>query len=150
MSVRVCLDASAALAFALQDEPLHEQGKAMVRRFVANNVALCAPPLFLYECESIIRLRVYKGAMTEEEADEARLFIRTLSVEIEHNAADTQRAYEIARDYHQPRVYDSLYAAFAETRGLELVTLDKPFFEAVNGSKRPKGESPLGFVKLMS
>ena len=150
MSVRVCLDASAALAFALQDELLHASAKVLVRNMVAQGTTLCAPPLFLCECDSIIRLRVFKGALNEAEAEEARLFLRTLDVKIEHDAADTQRAYEIAREYRQPRVYDSLYAAFAEVRGVELVTADRPFFEAVNGNKRPKTMPPLAFVKLLA
>lgn len=148
-SARVCLDASAALAFALQDELLHVPAKALVKQLITQGATLCAPPLFLYECDSIIRLRVYKGALSETEAQEARRFVQALAVAVEHDAADGERAYQIARDYHQPRVYDAWYAAYAEARGIEMVTTDEPFFEAVNGTKRPKGAPPLAFVRLL-
>jgi predicted nucleic acid-binding protein len=146
----VCFDASAALSFALQDEPLHAQAKALIEKLVDQGSTLCAPPLFLYECDSIIRLRVFKGALSESEAQEARAIVRALAVAVEHDPANGERAYQIARDYHQPRVYNAWYAAYAEARGVELVTVDKPFFEAVNGCSRPKNAPALTFVKLLT
>ena len=149
---RVCFDASAALAFALHDEPLHAQAVALVGALAAQNITLCAPALFVYECDSIIRLRVFKGAYSEAQAKEARAIVAALAVAIEadNTLSEADRAFEIARDYAQPRVYDATYAAFAGARGLDLVTTDKPFFEAVNGQKKPKAAPPLAFVKLLT
>jgi len=110
---RAVFDASAALAFAFQDEPKHAEAVALVRALASQNVTLCAPALFAYE------------------------------------VGDRARAFQIARDYEQPRVYDASYAAHAGARGLELVTTDKPFFEAVNGTKKPKTAPPLSFVRLL-
>lgn len=149
MSMRVCFDASAALAFALNDETWHTQAKVCVRQLAARGATLCAPPLFAYECESVIRLRVFKGTLDEIEAQEARACIHALMVAIDYDPADEARAYQIARDYHQPRCYDALYAAYAEARNVELVTTDEPFFEAVNGAKRPKSVPALAFVTLL-
>lgn len=148
--MKVCLDASAALAFALRDEPLHAQAKVLIANLVGQGVSLYAPQLFAYECDSIIRLRVYKGAYSEAEAQEARALIAALGVAIEGGgAAEADRAFEIARDYDQARVYDATYAAFAQLAGVELHTTDAPFFDAVNGAKRPKAAAPLAFVKLL-
>ena len=149
MSKSVCVDASFALAFALKGEPLHEQAKALVRVWAGEGSTLCAPAMFAYECESVIRLRVYKGAFTQAEAEEARALIAALAVAVEFDADDQERAFQIATDYDQPRAYDAAYAAHAEARGVELVTTDAPFFEAVNGAKRPKAAPPLSFVTLL-
>ncbi len=149
-SDRVCLDASVALAFVLEDEPLHEQAKQLIRQWAAQNVTLCAPAMFAYECDSIIRLRVYKKALTLQKAEEARAFLDALGITIEYDASDRTRAYQIATDYDQPRAYDAAYAAHAEARGVELVTTDAPFFEAVNGAKKPKKAAALTFVKLLT
>lgn len=73
------------------------QAKVRVRQLAARGATLCAPPLFAYECASIIRLRVF----------------------------------------------------YAEARGVELITTDKPFFEAANGAKRPKSAPALTFVTLL-
>lgn len=147
---RTVFDASAALAFALQDEPKHAAAVAMVRALAAQDVTLCAPALFAYEVDSVIRLRVWKGTMNEADAAAARAIVDALAVEIEYDGSDRARAFQIARDYEQPRVYDASYAAHAQARGLDLITTDKPFFEAVNGPKRPKAAPPLAFVKLLT
>ena len=148
--MKVCFDASAALAFALQDEAQHGGAVALVRALVAQDATICAPALFAYECDSVLRLRVWKGEMTETEAAEARHFIDALGVEIEYNAADRDRAREIARQYDQPHTCDAAYAAHAEARGVEMITTDKPFYEAVNGKKKPKAAPALPWVKLLA
>ena len=72
-----------------------------------------------------------------------------MPITIEYDEADRDRAFAIAQQYDQPRCYDAAYAAHAEARGVEMVTTDAPFFEAVNGSKKPKKASALTFVKLL-
>lgn len=147
---RICIDASAALAFALQDDPKHLEAVAWVAALDAQGCALCAPALFVYECDSVLRLRMWKGDLDARTVAEARVLIDALRVEIEFDESDRDRAFQIAQDYHQPRAYDAAYAAHAEARGLELVTNDAPFFEAVSGSKRPKTAPALKWVKLLA
>ncbi len=45
-----------------------------------------------------------------------------------------RRAREIARQFNQERVYDSIYAALAEMQGCEFWTADKNFYDAVSSS----------------
>ena len=52
-----------------------------------------------------------------------------------------KRARQIARQFGQPQIYDSLYAALAELRGCEFWTADKRFYDAVKGG--------LPFVKYL-
>lgn len=146
----VCFDANIAIAFALPDEPFHARAIATVQELYNLGITLCAPAMFAYECDSVIRLRVYTGKISEAEASEARAFVAALQVQIEFVEADRDRAFEIARDYGQPRAYDASYAAHAEARGVELLTIDEPFFQAVNGNKKPSGKPALSFVKLLS
>jgi len=149
LSRLVCVDASLVLAFVLEDEPLHREAKAFIRRLSSAGATLCAPPLFVYECESIIRLQVFKGALSQDQAQEVRSLVKALEVEIEFSFPDSDRTFEIATLYGQPRSYDAAYAAHAEARGIDFVTIDAPFFEAVNGEKRPKTATPLSYVKLL-
>lgn len=149
LTAQVCFDASAALAFALPDEPLHTQAVAIVRAFAVQGTTLCAPAMFAYECDSVIRLRLWKGSLSEAEATLARAALQSLPIVIEYDEADRDRAFEIAEEYDQPRCYDAAYAAHAEARGVEMVTTDAPFFEAVNGSQKPKNARALPFVKLL-
>ena len=149
-SAKVCLDASTVLAFALPDEPLADEAAALMEKLASQNTIICAPALFAYECNSVIRLRLYKGSVTDVQAQNARAVINALPIELEYDAVNGERAFQIACDYGQPRAYDVAYAAYAESRGVDLITADRPFFEAVNGSKRPRTKSPLSFVKLLS
>lgn len=149
MSMKVCLDASAALAFVLPDDRNHAKAKLLLGAFITQGVTFCSPSLFIYECDSTISLRVWKEVMTEADAKLARAALDELPVEIGFDPTIRDRAYQISRAYDQPRCYDSTYAAFAEALEMELITTDEPFFEAVNGSKRPKNAPPLKFVRLL-
>lgn len=146
----ICLDASTVLAFVLPDEPLLDKAAALMKNLASQNIPICAPALFAYECNSVIRLRLYKGSVSEIEAQNARAVVTALPIELEYDAAIEDRAFQIACDYNQPRAYDAAYAAYAESRGVDLITADHPFFEAVNGSKRPRHTPGLSFVKLLS
>lgn len=142
--MRAVMDASAALTFALDDEKHHAQAVALVAALVKRGLRLCAPSIFAYECDSVIRRRVHLGTLTPDAAKEARELIAALGVEIVYDPASRERAYQIAEQYDQPRVYDAAYAAFAEARGLELWTDDERFYNAVT-----TGKKPLGFVKFV-
>lgn len=149
-SDNICLDASVVLAFVFPDELLHDQAVALVKALSSGDVKLCAPAMFAYECDSVIRLRLYKGELSHHEAQTARALVDALAVLVEFDPDNADRAFAISCEYDQPRAYDAAYAAYAESRRVELITADRPFFEAVNGSKRPKKLAALSFVKLLS
>lgn len=92
---RVCFDASAACAFALDDEPHHAQALALMAALAQRNTQIIAPPLFLCECDSVIRLRIFKGVLNHAEASQMRQFIAALAVVID-DANIYDRAFEIA------------------------------------------------------
>lgn len=138
---RVVMDASAVIAFALDDEKHHAQAVALVADLAARGVRLCAPSIFAYECDSVIRRRVHLGTLAPDAAKEARELIAALGVEVSYDPAIGERAYAIATQSDQPRVYDATYAAFAEARGLELWTEDERFYNAISGA--------LAFVKFV-
>lgn len=147
---QICLDASVVLAAVLPNEPQHNLAVALLKKLASQKATLCAPAMFIYECDSVIRLRLYQGDLSYSEAQDARAAIAVMAVCFEFNSRESERAFQIACDYNQPRAYDAAYAAYAESRGVDLITADRPFFEAVNGSKRPRTKSPLPFVKLLS
>ena len=145
----VCLDASIALAFALPDEPLHSQAVDLIKNLMQQDVLFCTPAMFAYECDSVLCLRAWKKELDSEEVQLARAVIDALPIAIEYDASSQDRAFEIARQYDQPRAYDAAYAAHAEARSVELLTIDEPFYQAVNGNKKPKKAPALFWVKLL-
>ena len=145
----VCLDASVALAFALPDEPLHAQAVDLIKALIGRGSLFCTPAMFAYECDSVICLRAWKKELDNEDVQLARAAIAALPITIEYDLSNHDRAFEIARQYDQPRAYDAAYAAHAEARGVELFTVDEPFYQAVNGNKKPKKAPALFWVKLL-
>lgn len=144
----LCFDASAALSLVFADDPLHDAAREFVATLDAG-IQICSPAMFAYEVDSAIRLRVWNRRLTSAEAQTARIAIAALQVIIKYDARDRDRAFEIAQLYDQPRAYDASYAAHAEARGVELITADAPFYEAVNGNKKPKNAPALSWVKLL-
>jgi len=129
----------------LNDEPYHTQAIALIAELAKRQTRIIAPPFFLCECDSVIRLRVYKGALDDAQAVASRAIIAALAVAID--PLDVyDRAFEIARIYNQPRTYDATYAALAELRGVALWTADERFYNSVAGASV---KSPLAFVKFI-
>jgi predicted nucleic acid-binding protein len=128
---QIVIDASVAVAFALNDEPHYAKAVALIENFAARGVILCAPAIFDYECESVIRRRVFLKTLSPDDAEEVRAIVAALAVDVTHDHGILARAYQIATVHGQPRTYDASYAAFAEARGLELWTDDQRFYNAV-------------------
>ena len=144
--MKVVFDASAAIAFGVEDEPWHEAALSLLDDWNQNGVELCAPPLFESETDSTLRRRVHLKSLSAAEADEARSFIALLRVEIVQHEATRELAYAIAQQFDQIRVYDSTYAALAQVLGVNLWTADARFFRSVNG---PDLKAPLSWVRFI-
>lgn len=144
--MKLVLDASAALALAVEDEPLHERALARLEEWSRHEISLCAPPLFESETDSALRRRVHLKTMSAAKAREARRLIALLRLEIVQSSETRELAYAIAERFDQIRVYDSTYAALAQVLGLELWTADERFFNSVHGSHL---KTPLSWVRFI-
>ena len=85
--------------------------------------------------------RLYSGRATIVAVDASLAAFYAVGVRIVTHPDMVRRAREIARQFNQERIYDSLYAALAELRGCEFWTADKAFYEAVR--------SKLSFVRYL-
>jgi len=126
-----CVDASLGIKWVVKGEPWRKKARKFLRDSIAAGIALIAPPLFEYETESVLQGRLHSGAMIISETDIALSRLSTIGVQIFTHPDMIKRAREIARQFHQPNIYDSLYAALAELRGCEFWTADKAFYDAV-------------------
>ncbi len=102
---------------------------------------LIAPPLFEMETDSIIQTRLVEGRTTADVADKTLDLLLSAPVVIVTHPQLRQRARQIARQFHQRKVYDATYAALAEIRGCEFWTADKVFYDDV--------KAVLSFVKYL-
>ena len=130
MDSKICIDASVALKLVLS-EPDSEVAEAEWQRWLEAGVEILAPLLFVYETRSVLRNRVFRKALTPSEADEAARIIADLSITYLHPPAITQSAWELARRFNRPTVYDSFYLALAQLQGCPFWTGDKRIHNAV-------------------
>ncbi len=136
-----CVDASVAIKWVVKSETWRKKARRFLLESLQNGYTLIAPPLFAYETESVLQGRLQAKTMTVAAVDEALTRLATFRVQLVTHPDMVTRARAIARQFNQPRIYDSLYAALAELRGCEFWTADKRFYDAVTAN--------LTFVKYL-
>ncbi|MBI3989801.1 MAG: type II toxin-antitoxin system VapC family toxin [candidate division NC10 bacterium] len=136
------IDASVALKWVVKGEPFRNKARQLLRDARLRGMTLIAPPILLYEVESVLQRRLHNGRATIAATDASLNAFYAVGVRIVTHPDMVRRARGIARQFHQERLYDSLYAALADLRGCELWTADKAFYDAV--------KSVLSFVKYLA
>jgi predicted nucleic acid-binding protein len=124
MKYTVCVDASLALQWLIpaQKSPVTE---FMLIHWDQENTDLIAPPLFIPEVTSTIRLNVYLKRMSIEDGEKAFDYFLELDVKTINHPGLCRKAWDLARQYNRPRTYDMQYLALAELEDCELWTADK-------------------------
>jgi predicted nucleic acid-binding protein len=128
------IDASVAIKWIVKDESFRDEARQLLRNARLNGIILCGPPLLEYEVESAIQYRLFRGRSTIVAADTSLNAFHNVGVRIFTHPDMVYRAREIARQFNQERIYDSIYAALAELRGCEFWTADKAFYDAVKST----------------
>jgi len=126
-----CLDASVAVKWCISGEAFRQKALKLLRESRAAGFTLIAPPLFEMEVDSIIQTRLVEGRVTLKAADRTLTLLDAAPVVIVDHPQMRQRAREIARQFHQRKVYDATYAALADLRGCDFWRADKIFYDAV-------------------
>lgn len=136
------IDASVAVKWVIEGEPLRSQARQLLHDALADNIGLIGPPLLDYEFESVLQRLLYLRQAPESTIDASLAAYYAVGVQAASPPGLVPLAREIARQFNQPRIYDSLYAALAKLRGCEFWTADKAFHKAT----RPQ----LNFVRFLA
>lgn len=126
-----CVDANVAIKWVITSETDRDKALALLQDSIRAGVTLIAPPLFPVEVDSIIRKRVHNGSLTVEEGVRGYRQLDAIPVQIVEELGLRHRSREIAEQFNQRLVYDSLYAALADLRKCELWTADTRFHRVV-------------------
>jgi predicted nucleic acid-binding protein len=135
------IDASVAVKWVTTGEPFRHKALKLLRDARIKGIVLIGPPMLEYEVESILQRQLKSGLVSKASADVSLAAFYAIRMQIVSHPEMVKRAREIARQFDQSRIYDSLYAALAELCGSEFWTADKAFADAV----RPT----LKFVKYL-
>jgi predicted nucleic acid-binding protein len=90
-----------------------------------------APALFRAETLSVVRRNTRRGLLTEADAEHAVLDLDRLHIEIREPAGLYPTAWELAKRYNRPTVYDCCYLALAALTGCDFWTADQRLVNAV-------------------
>jgi predicted nucleic acid-binding protein len=127
---QVCVDANLGLKLVIA-EPDSDEAELKWQAWLEAGLEIVTPFLFIYETSSVLRNHVYRKELTQEEADEALRLLSDLTITYLHPAGLQQSAWEIARRFNRPTVYDGFYVALARQQGCPFWTADRRLYNAV-------------------
>ncbi len=136
------IDANVALRWLIITEPLRYKAKQLFLDARKRRTVLIGPPLLEYEVESSLQRLYTQGKIDITVTNKSLSAFYAARVRIETHPGVVVRTREIARQYNQLRIYDSLYATLTELRGCDFWTADYNFYKEAS-----KG---LGFVKNLA
>ena len=105
---------------------------ALFDQWAGDETQLIAPLFFEVETDSILRQKVsLRRELTVDQAQRAFASLQVLPIKTTHSPEQRERAWEIAREFQFPTVYDATYLALAELRQCEFWTADEKLFKQV-------------------
>ena len=119
----VCIDASLILKLLLLDERNAEVDSLWSQWNEAGTTVIC-PPLIYAEVTSVLRSAVHFGRISPDEGERAFEAFCELEIMISARADLHILAWQLAKEYRQPRIYDSMYLAVARSEGCDFWTGD--------------------------
>jgi predicted nucleic acid-binding protein len=129
--IEVCVDASLAIKVVVT-EAGSDKADALFDQWASEETQLIAPVFFEVETDSILRQKAsLRRELTADQAQRAFASLRALPIRTKHSAEQRERAWEIAREFQFPTVYDATYLALAELHRCEFWTADEKLFKQV-------------------
>jgi len=129
--MEVCVDASLAIKVVVTEAD-SEKADALFTQWASEETQLIAPVFFEVETDSILRQKAsLRRELTADQAQRAFASLRALPIKTKHSSEQRERAWEIAREFQFPTVYDATYLALAELRRCQFWTADEKLFKQV-------------------
>ena len=129
--MEVCVDASVAIKVVVSEAD-SDKADALFDQWAREEKQLIAPVFFEVETDSILCQKVaLRRELSTDEAQRAFASLRALPIKTRHSAEQRERAWEIAREFQFPTVYDATYLALAELSHCDFWTADEKLFKQV-------------------
>ena len=119
----VCVDASLVVTLLLPDEQTAAV-EYLFSEWAHESTRLISPPLLYAEAPSAILRAQFEGRIDAEDAERAFGDFCDLGIAVVSTNDLHVRAWELAKEHGQRRIYDSMYLALAQAEGCELWTAD--------------------------
>ena len=130
-SAKLCLDASFLLKLALEEED-SDVAKAHWAAWREQSLDIVAPPYLLYEASSVVLNHVHRRTVAETAGFVAFRALRTFAITYLEPDGMYERAWQMAKRFRRPTLYDAYYLALADMLGCELWTASRRVYTAVH------------------
>jgi len=130
MNSLVCIDANLVLR-TLVPGSFSDRALALWAAWLDRDDMLIAPTLLAFEVTSSLRRLVHLGEITTSEGEEAFQRFLQMDIRLSNQRGIIPLAWELARQFDRPRVYDTSYLALAQLRGCEFWTADERLYNAI-------------------
>lgn len=125
------VDASVVVDWVAPDvDPAGPAGR-LLRKLAKTESRVAAPRLMLEEVANALITGVRRGRWDGPAADQAFDRLVAMPLNLEHQAQDLVRAWDLSRRYDEHPIYDMVYLAVAERLGEDLFTADLKLVERV-------------------
>ena len=131
MNSKVCVDASFILKMVLPED-YSDKVHLIWTGWIEKRKSIHAPYLLIYETRSVIRNKIYRDELTLEEGIEASEVLREQEIIFYHSSVTENIAWDFARKYNRPTLYDSFYLAVAKEIESEFWTADRELVNSLN------------------
>jgi predicted nucleic acid-binding protein len=129
----VCVDAGVIISL-LTPEDYSVQVERLWEEWSRQRVMRMAPALLRYEVTAVLRKKLWRGLMREDQAEQALARAFRLPIRYSDPQDLHLRAWELARRLKQPSAYDCHYLALAETLDCRCWTTDKRLYNSVHAA----------------
>lgn len=126
----IVVDASFALNLIL-NQPTRPAVRAQWQGWHESGELIIAPSLFQAETLSVVRRNLHRGVLPEADAERALLDLDNLQIGIREPAGLYRAAWDLAKRFNRPTIYDCCYLALAAMNGCDLWTADLRLANAV-------------------
>jgi predicted nucleic acid-binding protein len=107
----------------------------LLREWQQTGLRPCSPQLLAYEATSVLRVRVFRGQLTTDDAKkQLTALLRMGPTLVTLQPTTHRRALEIADMFGLEDAYDAQYVALAENMKCDLWTADHALVRAVAGA----------------
>lgn len=131
MNSKVCIDASFLLKLVLPED-YSEKVHLIWTKWINKTKIVCAPYLLIYETHSVIRNKVYRKELTLDEGIAASDVLVDQEIIFYHSPMTAKVAWDFAKKYNRPTLYDSFYLSVAKELKSEFWTADKKLVKSLN------------------
>jgi predicted nucleic acid-binding protein len=137
---RVVIDASFLLKVLLPEDK-SEKAEELWRSWIKDSIKVVAPTLIIFEVSSVLRNKIYRGILENDDARELINQVKHLDLILIYVEDILNLAWEIGEILKPSVLYDCFYIALSKFLDVPLWTADTKLYNSA------KGEFP--FIKVI-